>query len=54
MKPIPTIKIKKMMCGYETCNHIWLRQKDGLPTGCPKCHRRFVGKKPIVLLESEI
>jgi hypothetical protein len=51
---IPTIKIKKIMCGYLDCSHIWLRQKDGLPTGCPKCHRRFVGKKPILLQETEI
>jgi len=46
-------KIKKCLCPY--CNdHIWIRTKEGLPKGCPKCHNRFVGKKVIVLAEIEI
>jgi len=52
MQKIPFIKVKKVMCSY--CNHIWLRQRETLPSGCPKCRRRFVGKQPIILAEAEI
>jgi uncharacterized CHY-type Zn-finger protein len=54
MTEIPSIKVKKIMCGYPDCKHLWLRTKEGNPTGCPKCKRKFVGKKPIILLETEI
>jgi uncharacterized CHY-type Zn-finger protein len=52
MVKIPTIHIKKMMCGY--CNAVFLRTKEGEPKGCPKCHYRFVGKKAILLTEIDL
>jgi len=41
------IPVSKCKCPY--CLYVWIRTKENPPKGCPKCHRRFVGKKPIIL-----
>lgn len=44
--------VRRYMCEY--CGHQWLRHKKGEPTGCPKCHNRFVGKKAKLMNEVKI
>ena len=45
------VKIIKYQCPY--CGEIMITKKDN-PLQCPKCHRKFKKKKPIIIKEVRI